>query len=226
LIGYYIFLILLAICSLSFSFAYASAPENSVLRRLKLPEAGNIFVYAGLVAIVMLSIHLYFIQRFTIPSKSMLPNLVVGDTLSVRPSYFGVVNPFTLSKITHSNNKPEYGQIVIARFPYSADVQYVKRVAALPGDVITINEFGIELNGLFLPYKPLEPEQNDGATHFLSFGEKSYRVIIDPDKPFSNLSNYKVPAGEVFLLGDNITGSVDSRELGSFKIENLLAIER
>lgn len=222
--GYYIFLIVLAICSLSYKFAYTAAPSDSALHRLKLPHVGNLFVYAGGIAMVMLIIYLFFLQRFTIPSKSMLPNLVVGQTLSVNPSYFGLVNPFTFSKITNSNNLPEYGQVVIARFPYSADVQYVKRVAAMPGDVISVSQKGVFLNGTFLAFQPLERGQIDGATHQLSLIKSSHRIIIDPDKPLQLLDNYKVPSGHVFLLGDNMTGSVDSRELGSFKIENLIAV--
>ena len=154
----------------------------------------------------------------------MLPTLLVGQTITVSPSHFGVVNPFTLDKLYRSNNQPDYGQIVLARFPYSSDVQYVKRVVALPGDTVSINRAGITINEKWYPFIPIDGYEGSGPTHTIFLEKIQYGVNIDAAKDVQEVSNYTLQSDQVFLLGDNLTGSVDSRELGGFKLENLLAL--
>lgn len=197
-----------------------------MIRRVNLPKFGEFFLYAGFLAVLMLIVHMFLWQRFTIPSKSMLPSLPVGASVSVKPSYFGVVNPFTLDKIITYDAMPTYGQIVIARFPYSADVQYIKRVVALPGDTLSVGAAGITINSNVFPFELLAEKQVDGATHIIVLKGYSYRVLIDSTRTLMPISEYIVDEDEVFLLGDNLTGSVDSRDLGGFKISNLLAVVR
>lgn len=226
MIAYYVFLIVISLCAIAYRFAHSAAPSDSLVSRISFPNTTYILHYAGGFAVIMLLIHSLFWQRFIIPSKSMLPTLLVGQTITVSPSHFGVVNPFTLNKLYNFDNQPEYGQIVLARFPYSSDVQYVKRVVALPGDTISIQRTGITINKTYHPFIPIDKYEDAGPTHTISLGEIQYGVIIDVEKQVQEVSNYKLQSDEVFLLGDNLTGSVDSRELGGFKLNNLLALVR
>ncbi len=86
---------------------------------------------------------------------------------------------------------PEYGDIVVIR--RTGATPLIKRVIGLPGDTIRIDIFGqVHRNG-----EPLkEPYVRGGTT------------------PQRGLDfDYVVPEGGVFVLGDNRSDSLDSREL-------------
>jgi signal peptidase I len=85
--------------------------------------------------------------------------------------------------------EPERGDIVV--FPHvegNVTELYIKRVIGLPGDTITITNGLVYING-----EPMrEPYTKDGIT----LGE---------------VNDYIVPAGKLYVLGDNREVSVDSR---------------
>lgn len=96
---------------------------------------------------------------------------------------------------------PQRGDIVI--FPHTTgDVTelYVKRVIGLPGERITITGGQVYING----QKLQEEYTMDGVTS----GE---------------LSDYLVPEGEVFVMGDNRLVSIDSRseDVGCVDIDTI-----
>ena len=66
----------------------------------------------------------------------------------------------------------------------------VKRIAALPGDEIVVDADGLYINGLCAAPAPPEESRAD----------------------FLGPAPYRVPPGFYFLLGDNLTESVDSRD--------------
>jgi signal peptidase I len=85
--------------------------------------------------------------------------------------------------------EPERGDIVV--FPHvegNVTELYIKRVIGLPGESVTITNGLVYING-----EPLTEEYTkDGVT----FGE---------------VTDYLVPSGKVYVLGDNREVSVDSR---------------
>jgi signal peptidase I len=97
--------------------------------------------------------------------------------------------------------EPKRGDIVV--FPHKVgDVTelYIKRVIGLPGEKVTI------ANGLvYIDGEPLsEPYTKDGVTS-------------------GDVKDYLVPAGKVYVLGDNREVSVDSRseEVGCIPIDGI-----
>ena len=140
---------------------------------------------------------------------------------------------------------PERGDIVIV-VPPDRDVDYIKRVIGLPGDRIAVVNGQIILNGkpvpqaveppLELAIDPNEPCDRDEFPNLatrLPSGKKicelpilretlpngvSYPIIDHlPDQPLDNYAEIRVPAGHVFLMGDNRDHSADSRAPAGFE---------
>ena len=133
---------------------------------------------------------------------------------------------------------PEYGDIVIV-VPRNRKEDLIKRVVALPGDRVAVVNGQIVLNGKPVPQKvepdiqvPVDANQPCEETTFprlkvrLPSGRDvcelpvlretlpngaSYLVIDHLDQMLDHMAEIRVPAGHVFLMGDNRDHSADSR---------------
>lgn len=140
----------------------------------------------GLAMLLVLAITT-FIKPTIVHGTSMNPNLQDGDYLLV-------------SKQAYTFDEPERGEIII--FPVGEDNKlYIKRVIGLPGDVITIKNGEVYINGKV------------DAQNYTLDGYTS-----------GNIDELVVPDGEVFVLGDNRLNSIDSREIGTQEIEDVKGV--
>ena len=101
----------------------------------------------------------------------------------------------------YSNHSISRGDIVLVKFK-TIDQPYIKRVAAIPGDIV---EFGIEDN-------------NSGRVVLVYPGCKEGCILSRQLEARNNT----VPISTVILLGDNTKGSFDSVEFGLVSIENII----
>ena len=90
------------------------------------------------------------------------------------------------------------GDIIVFHSPFSLERQFMKRIVALPGERIEIQD-GIVLVG---------------GQDIL----ESYEIRRDTD----SLEPLVLNAGEYFLLGDNRPRSTDSRSWGPVLVENIV----
>jgi signal peptidase I len=153
---------------------------------------------------------------------------------------------------------PERGDVVVFRHPGPDNEDWVKRVIGLPGDTVQVRGGEVILNGRPLPrtriadypmaVSPNSPcRQVEGSVArevrgrdgspvcaYPRFretlpGGRSYDVIDQaPQGPLDDTGVFRVPEGNVFVMGDNRDDSQDSRvpvELGGvgmLPVENLL----
>jgi signal peptidase I len=183
----------------------------------------------------------FIFSPFNIPSESMLPRLLNGDYLLASKWSYGFSRyslPFSLPLIPGRifASQPDRGDVVIFKAPPGNDVDYIKRVIGLPGDTVQVRGGQVFLNGkpvpkqrianFLLPLTPntrcyaveFETQLPDGslACSYPQFREtlpegKSYDVLDLGQQPQDDTVVFKVPAGHMFLMGDNRDNSLDSR---------------
>lgn len=144
----------------------------------------ELFRYCRLI-ILIVCINVFVVSIATVHGTSMFPTLHDKDVLIVlRLGY-----------------KPDYGDIVVTDADNNLNINLVKRVIGLAGDVISFDSDGyVYVNGEKSEY---------------NFDNCVYGDIKYP---------YTVPEDSVFLMGDNRNSSFDSRfqKVGSVKLENII----
>jgi signal peptidase I len=147
--------------------------------------------------VLALLIKRYIVDCYQIPSPSMYDTLREGDRIFV-------------AKFLYRFTDIEVGDVVVFRTPdsiYRPDKPYyIKRVAGLPGDRIEIRDGHVYRNGQLV----------DKPAFFL---RNRYTDRLSDGKRFEGVT---VPAGQVYVFGDNSMNSYDSRYWGGVPIDNVM----
>jgi len=126
--------------------AATTAPE-------KQPETWWSFLRFLLVLfLVTLFVRSCVVAPFSIPSGSMLPNLMIGDYLFVSKWPYGYSRysfPFGIAQFEgrFAESLPDRGDIAVFRYPGPRNEDFVKRVIGLPGDTVQLRGGHLILNG-------------------------------------------------------------------------------
>lgn len=140
---------------------------KSLLRTILEPMA----VAVALAAAARAAVHIY-----SIPSRSMAPTLEPGDQIVVT-RYF--------------RSEPERGHVIVFRAPAGSDELIVKRVIAVPGDLVDSRLGRVRIGGHTLPEPYILRPAASGA-----------------------IEAQVIPADSYYVLGDNRDDSLDSRTWG------------
>ena len=205
--------------------------------RSEAEELGRFMLKLALATLLLRSL---VIAPFSIPSESMLPRLFIGDYLFVAKWPYGWSRwslPWGLPLLPNLHwAQPQRGEVVVFRSPEPDDHDVIKRVIGLPGDTIQMRRGQLILNGVALPKDrvgdfvlPITPnfadhcpaghEERLAAEQVCRYaryretlpGGRSYLVLDAGVSDGDDTGLYTVPAGTVFLMGDNRDNSADSR---------------
>jgi signal peptidase I len=159
-----------------------------------------------------------------IPSASMHPNLLEGDVVLVNRLAFDLKVPLT-NMVVARMGEPARGDIVTFESPTDG-TRLIKRLVALPGDVVEMRNERLYINGKGADYDVVAESLDSvrGATlRALQLSESTQaggkggrrHIQVLPDvmapRTFGPLT---VPQGEYLMLGDNRDNSADSRVIG------------
>jgi signal peptidase I len=185
--------------------AQAEARQEGAGKKSLWREYGEALIIALILALV---IRAFVIQAFSIPSGSMIPTLLVGDYLLVNKFVYGIRNPFT-NQVWIPLGTPQRWDILVFIFPQDPSKDYIKRVAALPGEKVQIINKKLYIN-----------DQHVETPHAVNTDE----IVLPPqsrpmDSPRDNYGPVVVPKDSYFVLGDNRDHSYDSRFWGFVSME-------
>ena len=170
---------------------------------------------------IAILIKTFLVQAFFIPSKSMLPTLRVGDRVLVE-------------KLSYAVGDPERGDVVVfeksvfgaaedvawhqdARnflrellgLPTGLEEDYIKRVVAVAGDTIRYagSPRRLTINGERVDQSYVKGGKDTFSSSITAASCKGLDMETVGD-------GCRIPAGRIFVMGDNRANSEDSRLLG------------
>lgn len=150
------------------------------------------------VAIISIFLIYHFIaQPFVVNGASMQPTFISGN------SWYGS-EYVIVDEITYHFDSPTRGQIIVFHDPLDESEFFIKRIIGLPGDVVSVNNGKVYVNGGVLP----EPYLPAGLA---TTGDATYS---------------KLGPGQYFVMGDNRQESFDSRSWGPVSSNEIVGVVR
>jgi signal peptidase I len=102
-----------------------------------------------------------------------------------------------VNRLSYRLGTPQRGDIIVFHPPLDPQEEYIKRVIGLPGDKVEVRNGTVYLNG-----QPLDETYLNTKTNYPGM--------------------WRVPAGQLFVLGDNRNNSSDSSKWGTIAMDSVV----
>jgi len=99
-----------------------------------------------------------------------------------------------INRLSYRLGSPQRGDIIVFHFPRDPKEEYIKRVIGLPGDEVEVKNGTVYVNGQL-------------------FDESYLNVKMD------YFGTWRIPADQLFVLGDNRNNSSDSHDWGTVPMD-------
>jgi len=134
---------------------------------------------------IMVMIYLFIMSPQEINGASMEPTFENGEYILT-------------NKIVYKIYNPKRGDVVIFKSPRNKEIDFIKRVIALPGERVKIIDNAFYIDGVKLEEPYLPPNLYIFGGTYL---RENQEIVV--------------PEGQYFVIGDNRPHSADSREFGT-----------
>ena len=177
------------------------SPMRAVIREL---------IETAILALLIFLALQFSVQHFRVEGSSMEPTLEDGQYLLVnklvylRLSVQDFVNLIPFVDVEGGEplftfHPPRRGEVIIFRFPRDLSRDFVKRVIGVAGDTVEIRRGRVFIDDIELDDDAYVTNRGGGS-----------------------MASVTVPAGSVFVLGDNRRASHDSRDWGPVSDEHVI----
>ena len=107
-----------------------------------------------------------------------------------------------VNKAAYLLQPPARGDVIVFDYPLDPSEKFVKRIIAIPGDVLSIHDETVIVNNVTL--------------------NEAYVNKSDPFNPFASFDNHIIGPNQYFVMGDNRGNSSDSRQWGIVPRQDIL----
>lgn len=141
---------------------------------------------------MLVMVYLFLFSPQEINGSSMYPTFIDKELLIT-------------NKVVYKVRPPKRGEVVIFKSPANKEIDYIKRVIALPGETLKLANSTYYVNGEALAEPYIEEGVYTSGGSFLKEGDE-----------------ITIPEDTYFLSGDNRPHSSDSREFGPIPITDFI----
>ncbi len=145
----------------------------------------DVLINSAVIIVMFLIVQRLIAAPFQVVGHSMVSTLQDGEYIIV-------------SKLDYLFGDPKRGDIIVFHPPEVKKDYYIKRIMGIPGDEVRLKAGKVSVNGQ-------ELEENYLKEGLMTCLAAYMQDCANDDKV------YKVPEGKYFVLGDNRSGSSDSR---------------
>jgi signal peptidase I len=175
-------------------------------------------VFSDVLKTLLLALIIFLAARllllpYQVDGRSMSPSLADRERVLVNRAVYMHFNPEQLvgwipgldvrDGDYYPFHSPDRGDVVVLNPPTISDEPFIKRTIGVAGDVVSIRDGGVYVNGDRIS----EPYIDDVTT------------TCDSDL---FCDEFVVPAGMIYVMGDNRGHSLDSRAFGPVPLENVI----
>ena len=162
-----------------------------------------------------------YVWVYKLSGISDAPTLLLGDHVWVNRAAYDIRLPYS-GRVFWNRAGPAPGDLVLVENPDNGHPVF-KRVVALPGDRVAMQQHHLTLNGRSLDYAAADraafaavPAENllGSVVEMETLGAHTHLITITPGTATSSFPELLVPADHYFLMGDNRDESRDSRSWG------------
>lgn len=175
--------------------------------------------WGGIVVFLVLgtvAVRAFYYEPFRVPEGSMTPSYGDGDYIIVKKIGYGTYAAFGLTFHNGDLDQSldlERGRVYVF-YRQGSNEPYLKRLIALPGDKLVIDN-----NDIFINDEKLQRQMIDKKDTYTVYrervGTQEYKVKISATAaPVASIRT-TLPGGQYYFLGDNRNYSKDSRHWGA-----------
>ncbi|MEC8645049.1 MAG: signal peptidase I [Pseudomonadota bacterium] len=189
----------------------------------------------ALIIVIIFAGRSSFLDWNHVSTGSMRPAIIEGDRVVIDKRAYDLTLPFTSWKLANIGS-PSRGEIIIFK-KHDNPQLLIKRIVGLPGETIEIANNKVRVNDVQADYRALHKKgfnhldlytRTNNDFKLEVFEDAAHQIMVQKetnDHPSSSIK-INIPDGYYFVLGDNRSSSIDSRNIGLIPREHVFGRAR